>query len=203
MRDPSKKHRIKKNKTMHVIDVAQRLQRFFAKFCRAGLLAGLFTFSSLTQAEEIRAFWDIEDPELENYVDSLIYLRDVLTLDGTEADNSGINFIFLSGSNYVNERGLNTKLIADVLKIPDPQPFNEYLDTKDRCLILEVNISDAEDAILAVNGTEKTIQPADYKCAALALLKFEGIAPLSSDTSTIKEITKKIVEHYLEASANE
>ncbi len=186
-----------------IADKVHKFLTFFYRPYKASLCACLFFCSSFAQAEIIRPHWNIEVLELENYVSSLVYLRDLLTLDGNEEENKDVNFIFLSGSNYVNKNGLNVQLITHVLRLSNPHSLNEYSNFKDRCLILNVNINDSGEAILAINGTNEEISLQDYKCAAFALLKFEGIEISFKDTSSVKEITSKIIKKYLEFIENE
>ncbi len=158
MRDHSERHQI-----MQIIDVANNFRRIPLKFCQAGLLASIFIFSNFAQAEEIKPFWKIEDADLETHVRSLVYLRDLITLEGKSDTTGKVNFVFLSGSDYIQNGKLNIDLVASVLGIADPSYLDEYSTPKENCLILTLNGTNNHQTTLAINGTSGPATPEDFK----------------------------------------
>ncbi len=175
--------------------MAIKFQKISSLYFCIGLLANMHI--SFAQPEEIKPYLNIEDADLEVHVSSLVYLRDLITLEG-DADTSGkVNFAFLSGNDYIIDGKLNIDLVSDTLGIADPSYLDAYSDLKENCLILTLNGVGNHVTTLAINGTSGRANEEDYKCSVVALLKFEGIETAPDDYTSAKDISLKLINHYL------
>lgn len=164
----------------------------------------LFCLSiSSASAKEIKPYWDIQDPDLEMHLKSLVYMRDIIRIEEADNTEDRVNFIFLSSPDYIKEEVLNSKKIKDTLGLKNTDFLDKYTDTDGSCLILTFENFGGRPMTLGVNGTKDAAQATDFKCLLVTLFKFEGITVPIGDTSSVKKSTIDLINTYIGGKAND
>lgn len=179
------------------------LRHTFRMLAKVTISFVFFVLGSTANADEIKPYWDIQDLDLEMHIKSLVYLRDVITLNETASNDDKPNYIFLSGDKYIHGNALNIQLIGEKLHLVNSDFLKKYSETKERCLILTLENFGGKEVLLTINGTENSAQPSDFKCLLASLFKFEGVVIPIGDTASVKDTTIRLVNTYLQNNSSQ